>query len=199
MGDEETHIFQSIVPVPPFDKLLESDQVIQLLLRELSFIEKMISGHPREQRLRRIYIRSLFAFIEGTVYRLKQDAMAFKEFPHSELPILKEIIPRLNNKGKVEETEMHLRLMDNLRYAFCAIGEAFGIVYTLDSSDNGWSSIKKSLAIRHRITHPKNFSDLVISDQEWTCIVEAKEWFVGQIKHLFGNMANKVQEETRQK
>ena len=163
MNVKKTSRIRTLMPVPPFDKLPESDQVMALLKSELLFVEKRINAHPKEQRWRRIFVRSLFAFIEGCAYRLRQDAMGFKEFPTKELQVLKEKEYRLNEKGEISEGDMHIQTLANLRYSFNAYGRAFAINGALDISDNRWDSLERAQKIRDRITHPKDFDDLVIT------------------------------------
>ena len=91
---------------PDFDALQESDKVMGFLKSELTFIEDQIKDQPKEQRWRRIFVRSLFAFIEGCAYRLKQDAMGFREFPAEDLQVLKEKEYHLNERGKIAEGEI---------------------------------------------------------------------------------------------
>lgn len=147
---------RSIVPVPPFDVWLESDQMFNVLNNELELISNEINRKKKEQRWRRIFIRSLFSFIENCAYRLKQDARTFKKFPEEELCILTEKRHSLDDKGKVVEEKLFLKTLPNLKYAFNAFATAMDIDFKLNTGDARWENLKKSLKIRHRITHPKN-------------------------------------------
>ena len=151
MGNGETHQIQTIIHNPPFDGVEESSYVKELLTSELLYISELIHAHPQEQRLRRIFVRSLFAYIEGSAFRLKQDALKFGKFPAKEIPFLRERESRLNDRGEVSEADMRIPTLQNLYYSFCAFGKACGVDGTLDKSHHRWDSLKKALKIRHRI------------------------------------------------
>jgi len=175
---------QTMIPIPPFDIVFESNQMFALLHSELDFILEKMGKAFKEQRWRRIYIRSLFAFIESCAYRLKQDAMIFKKFPLKEVYILKEKRYHLNDKGEIVEENLHLKTLANLRFSFDVYARAWDINFKLDISDVRWEDLKKALKIRHRITHPKNLKDLVISNDEWLKVMHAEQWFYEELSKL---------------
>jgi len=126
---------------------------------------------------RRIFIRSLFAYIEGTCYRLKQDVKLFKKPSPQEDSIISEKRYVLDEKGSIKERDLYLRPEENIRFAFRIYAECFGLGFKLKTDGNGWNDYKHALKIRNRITHPKKNNDLKISDKEWEWIKNARTWF----------------------
>jgi len=51
-------------------------------------------------------------------------------------------------------------------------------------SDNKWNSFKKTINIRHRITHPKFEKDIKISDKDLKYIKESEIWFKETLNKL---------------
>ncbi|MET0168243.1 MAG: hypothetical protein ABW318_25045, partial [Vicinamibacterales bacterium] len=53
------------------------------------------------------------------------------------------------------------------------------IVHCKDNffSDNGWRQLQDALKVRDRLTHPKQGSDLVVSDDALRACHEAYTWF----------------------
>jgi len=133
---------------------------------------------------RRIFIRSLFAYIEGTCYRLKQDVKLFKKPSPKEDSFISEKTYALDEKGSIKERDFYLRPEGNLRFAFRIYAECFGSDFKLKTDGNGWDAYKRALVIRNRITHPKKIEDLKIPDGEWTCIANARTWFDDEYKRL---------------
>lgn len=133
---------------------------------------------------RRIFIRSLFAYIEGTCFRLKQDVKLFKKCSPQEDSIISEKSYVLDKKGFIKERDLYLRPMENIRFAFRIYAGCFGQGFKLKTDGNGWDAYKRALVIRNRITHPKKIEDLKIPDEEWTCILNARTWFDDEYKRL---------------
>jgi len=176
--------------VPASDTLFESDSMLNVLKNENDFILEKISKQPKEQRWRRIFIRSLFAFIETLCFRLKQDALEFNKFSSAEESILNEKTYVLNNKGEVEAKVLFLKTPENLRFSFNAFAKAVEAKFVLKVDDVGWDSFKQSLKVRHKITHPKKFNDLVISDDEFQKVISTMHWIYGQTIRLFDAWRN---------
>lgn len=133
---------------------------------------------------RRIFIRSLFAYIEGTCYRLKQDVKLFKKYSPQEDSIISEKTYVLDEKGSVKERDLYLRPQENLRFAFRIYAGCFGSGFKLKTDGNGWNAYKNALKIRNRIIHPKKNNDLKISDGEWAYIINAHTWFNDEYQRL---------------
>lgn len=133
---------------------------------------------------RRIFIRSLFAYIEGTCFRLKQDVKLFKKCSPQEDSVISEKSYALDEKGSIKERDLYLRPKENIRFAFRIYAGCFGSGFKLKTDGNGWKAYERALKIRNRITHPKKIEDLKISDGEWACIVNARTWFDGEYQRL---------------
>lgn len=133
---------------------------------------------------RRIFIRSLFAYIEGTCFRLKQDVKLFKKCSPQEDSIISEKSYALDEKGSIKERELYLRPKENIKFAFKIYSGCFGPDFKLKTDGNGWNAYKGALKIRNRITHPKKIDNLKISDGEWAYIVNAHTWFDDEYQRL---------------
>lgn len=135
--------------------------------------------------MRRALIRSIFSFIEGCCFRLKQDALVFcNEFSPGEISLLKEKTYILNARGIVEEKEAYLKAKHNLKFAFKAYAKAFNADFELKVNSEGWKSYLYALKIRNRIIHPKGFLDLVIKDKDMKKVMEARIWFGKNLTQL---------------
>jgi len=173
---------------------LERDQsrlMINFLWQELKLIQDTgkldtddAGKYVSESIWRRIFIRSLFAYIEGTCYRLKQDVKLFKKTSPQEDSIISEKTYGLNKKGVIKERDLYLRSQENLKFAFRIYAECFGSGFKLKTDGKGWDAYKHALKIRNRITHPKKNEDLKISDGEWAHIINARAWFDDEYKRL---------------
>ena len=156
-----------------------------LLIRNTGKLDSDDAGRDVSGSIwRRIFIRSLFAYIEGTCFRLKQDVKLFKKCSPQEDSIISEKSYVLDENGSIKEKDLYLRPKENIRFAFRIYAECFGSGFKLKTDGNGWNAYKRALMIRNRITHPKKNEDLKISDGEWAYIVNARTWFDGEYQRL---------------
>jgi len=164
---------------------MESGSMFDVLYQELAYIEQRIKASPKDQRLRRIYIRSLFAMVESCIFRMKQDAMAIKkDFSPEEILLMKETRGTLDDSGRVKKANDHIRTLPNLKFAIKAYTKALGINFKLNFADHRWDAFKNALKIRHSLTHPKHFLDLVITDPDWQIVLDAGAWFLSQLNEM---------------
>ena len=124
------------------------------------------------QFMRRTHIRALFAFIEGCIYMIKQEAFIHQKhkkesnFTPEEMILLKEETPYLERSGKVKKIPKYVDLLSNIRFTIECYKKTSNLNYELDVHGKSWQSFHNSLKVRDRITHPKNSSDMEICDNE---------------------------------
>lgn len=163
-------------------------QMSSLLLNDVKQCRVLLEAQDT-QFGRRIYIRTLFAHIEGITFQMKQDVLHIYEIKgwrcsEGELALLKEEAYELDDKGEVYVQMKPLQLRKNMRFAFKMFSHALGIDYELDVSSEGWSSLKESINIRNNITHPKHLDDLSISDEQLSTAKKADIWYALSIHRL---------------
>lgn len=136
---------------------------------------------------RRLLVRSIFAFIEGIVYRIKQIALASPDSSHltpAERAIAAEEDYELDSRGEVFIRPSRIKFLANIRFALMLYPKAEGVSFKVDFSGSGWEALQKAAKVRDRITHPKVLSDLMISDDEIHDAVYGFEWINRQITKL---------------
>jgi hypothetical protein len=138
---------------------------------------------------RRTLVRALFAYIEGSSYRLKQVAPPVAEYnsvalSKAETALLTEESYDLNDKGEAIIKKAKLRTAENLLFSVKIVSKAAKSTYEIDKSTEGWSAFKETIKIRDRITHPKSTEELNISDNELKVIMKTMTWFAASINNL---------------
>lgn len=117
---------------------------------------------------RRIYIRSLFATVEADIFQRKQLALAGHAvnatFDERELTILREVQYNVANNGAISESPRFIPLATNYRLSFQFAGRVINTRFQLDVGGESWREFLQCIEIRNGITHPKNPSDLEISN-----------------------------------
>jgi hypothetical protein len=142
-----------------------------------------------EQFWRRMLVRSFFAQVEGTCYRMKQYVKtAAPFFDHIQLSNQQKA--KLDDlrydpeNDRICQEESYIDLASNVIYSFEIFAEAHGDESAIDL-DRGqqprWASFKHSISLRNRVTHPKRAADLEIGNDEVSDLIEASEWYEARI------------------
>jgi hypothetical protein len=134
---------------------------------------------------RRMYVRAVFAAIEGEIFLLKQAALLYDgifntPFTPAEKMFLLEETFDLNDKGEPIKFKAKISLKKNIRFAFRAFAHATGTDIKLKVDDAGWLSFQEAIKIRDRLVHPKKGDELFVSDAETETIVNCWGWFISQ-------------------
>ena len=168
-------------------KLAEGFSFFAKLSDDVTSAKKILDSND-SQFSRRMYLRSLFALIEGNSFRLRQMALAAhkhrgKCLSDDEVIVLKEKEINVTENGKLKVRTKHLEFIANVRFSQNCFLKAIGGKQP-DYSDNGWALLKNAVKIRNRITHPRSEEDLIITDDELVLIDKAKEWYSNNVQYL---------------
>lgn len=152
------------------------------LLQDTKTAEELLDEKPT-QFAKRAYIRSSFAYIEGTVWLLKQACIGAADntdrrvFSHAEYALLNDEGYDLKNNGEPSVQPKFLRLPDNVKFTDRAVAKFFGSQPQLDGGSSAWNNFIEAIRIRNRITHPKNMRDYEVIDKEIEVCRAATHWF----------------------
>jgi hypothetical protein len=94
----------------------------------------------------------------------------------------------LKANGETSIQPKFLRLPDNLRFTIKVVSRLFEMQLELGVGTTAWGNFKKAIEIRNRITHPKNASDIDISDDEIKTCKEVSGWFNGIVAKFIENL-----------
>ena len=162
------------------------------LVRDVSDCEKSLDED--KQYLRRSYVRSLFAMIEGTIHCVKElefaELYAHKKTSIPTLVALKEKMFDIDEKGKIKENTKFVKSVNNLRFMVNTFDRLYGKKLDLGIGKSIWTSFKSAIKIRNRITHPKEPGDLNISDRELAIAKNVNEWFNVIVKDIIEHISD---------
>ena len=170
------------------DAVDELKRVIMVLNEDLD--AALIAGRTDPcQFAHRTLIRTYFAFVEGIAYQLRQVTRASLEgtdlLTHGERALLREERFQLNAKGEPETKENYQPMLPNLLFSVRCYVKNHGAIYSPDTGSSGWGSMKRAIAVRDRITHPKSAQGLEISDEDTEHFVRAAEWWKRTLMEMF--------------
>lgn len=141
---------------------------------------------------KRIFTRSVFSFVEGVLYVLRQICLSKPEcLTHEEHLLLKETTASIDDRGIARSIPIFSPTDKSTRFVFRVFQTVFDIGWSPDYSGEGWKSFQTGLKVRNRIVHPKSVESLNITSEEFTAVTHAHLWFsVNSMTLLMANTLN---------
>jgi hypothetical protein len=156
-----------------------SDSVDKGTRHEDGTIEADHEYHARQ------FIRAVFAFIEALTFSMKVKAAEL--CMRNRIPIMDaerflacDIEYALSDRGEVYERAAHIKLADNIRFAFALQEKALKLATKFDANVEWWSCLKAAIKVRDRLTHPKMPEHVDVSGDELHTVVKAFNGFKEQ-------------------
>lgn len=153
------------------------------------------------QFARRSLVRTIFAAIEGLTHTLKRaalhhDGLFNERLREVDRVYLKEECFDLDDNGKVKTRKSKIPLKTNVRLAFRTFAHMARLTLTLNVGDAGWDYFLKGIAIRDRLTHPKNSESLMVSDDEMETVENSYTWFANEYLRFMEAFTARMNEDT---
>ncbi len=147
---------------------------------------------------RRNYVRALFAYIEGSVFLIKQTAFSraiLSRFPLTlgEYAIMKEETYSLDRAGRVQVQDKFVNLAANLRFTVGCVNRIFDSNLSVNETSHHWSDFLRAIEIRDRITHPKGLAEFEVSEAEiQLCQRVCDDWFSELVAALITSVHQRI-------
>lgn len=162
----------------------DANAVRESFLRILAF--DVIAAMKRQsiednQANRRELFRTIFVAIEGLIWSYREHILSVAEttgnLTPSEKIVLSEKAYAVTEQGKVVESSRFIALVPLVRLITRI---AIKIAPALDEKFNnaGWGDFREALKIRHRLTHPKSRTDLLLDEKEMAICSRAFDWIL---------------------
>lgn len=169
-------------------------QILELLPDLVKDVKTAEEKLDNQQYSRRVYVRTLFAMIEGVTYAMKIAlfgiAQQYRKLKVPDLVVLKGSTFDLNNKGEIQEKRKDFQIPDNLRFTVRSVERVLESRIDLGVGTQDWTNFKKAVKIRNHITHPKNPKDFDISDEDLECIRSVNSWFNSIVEAMMNALTN---------
>jgi hypothetical protein len=130
-------------------------------------VELVNSDTPKN---RRTLVRAIFAEVESSIYLFRRLALNPQE-PEAELDasekaFLKEEQHEISEHGEIRVKQYFGRFLANFRFVIRMYMKVNGLNKAIDYSGSGWNALQKATKIRNRLTHPREATDLEVTDDE---------------------------------
>jgi hypothetical protein len=168
--------------------ITELQRVFTVLGEDLDRAVELGKQAPGQFALRTLY-RTYFSFIEGVSFQLRQVSLATLKdtdlVTHAELALLREERFQLNSKGIPEPRENFQSFLPNLLFSIRCYVKQHGASYEPNIGVVGWESMRKAVAVRDRLTHPKSGEGLTVSQEDERHLVAAAGWWKKTMLEMF--------------
>ncbi len=130
----------------------------------------------------RLYVRTVFASVEGVIQVMKSAALLRDEINElpvltpEELILLREEEVQVEDNGKVKIKKKKISLLHNFQFAFLTYAKVKGKTAKLDKND-GWERLKDAIQIRDRLIHPHSLKDLQVSQKDMEIVEQGMKFF----------------------
>ena len=128
----------------------------------------LLDAQPDNQAVRRALVRSLWGFVEGSVYGMR----SFLRTAHI-----------LSSTGGEEELPDRERTIDRVKKVLKMAAKDMAR-WEADFGTEGWEALRANLKVRDRLMHPKSASDVQISDGEVDEARDAATWLLETIVQI---------------
>jgi hypothetical protein len=133
------------------------------------------------QSTRRDFVRTAFAAIEGWLWYYKQEVQStigtVRAFSALEEAALSETSYLITDTGKLRAQTRFTAMATMFRFVTRIAEQQYGGPL-VDFQTSDWKNFNDAIAIRNRITHPKNIPDLTLSERDIMVVKNALLWLV---------------------
>lgn len=156
-----------------------SDEIYELVGYVRGSGPLVVNPTSLSQTKRRMFVRSVFAYIEGVSFTMKGIAFLItpEVFDLGERLLIEETQYRLKDNGKVKKEKARLRTEDSVRFAFASLHKAVRKDWDLKTERVGWELLDEMVDRRNQLTHPRKASQLHIDDPELEKVAQVFRWF----------------------
>lgn len=139
------------------DETEKAGEMANVLFQDVFECQKRLNAEDC-QFWRRVYVRTVFASIEGLMSFLK--LVATEE----------EVTASQSSK---------LRSKENIEFAYREFARRIDSTFVLDKNGKHWKALCSSLKVRNRLTHPKKLCELNVTEPELAAVKEVYSWICG--------------------
>lgn len=145
-----------------------SGEFSKVLAEDVTRAKKRMEAEPCDSH-RREFVRTTYSAIEAQAWQLKMfvidHVLDKRKASIYEISALREESYAINDKGDIYMQSRGYSLKVGLRLVV-AILKNHEIPIQIDFSSADWKNIDQALKIRNRVIHPKNMSDISVSENE---------------------------------
>lgn len=167
--------------------LIRTHDLLEHLADDVYRSFEILEGDKRCQYLRRVSVRNVFSFTEGVVQILKHEIKSdirMKRYPYILTKKDKEVLyEEKENDGKI--TQFFIPIEENIKKTFALASKVWELSnFVLDTNSVSYACFLRCKKSRNRLTHPRTFYDIDISDEEMADFASSFLWANSEFKRI---------------
>jgi hypothetical protein len=180
--------------MPSFPKIDKGEGFIRAydLLEELQSDVRLayetLDKDRESQYLRRCVVRAIFSFIEACIETIKVEVRSNIRTGFCAPDLTekdKETLGSLHVIGD-RKSDKQLPLDANIKRTFRLAAKVWGLSgYKLSTGGEDYVDFLRAKEARNRLTHPRTFYDIQVTDDDMHCHTTAYDWAQGEFSSLF--------------
>ena len=169
--------------IETFDR---NNELFKILLNDSMTSKDASRADIENQYLRRTFVRTSFATIEGLLNILNQSVVDI--YKNEFFALTNEELENLTEETRTKKGETRLKFMPlnkKLQFSFEIFARKIGgIDYKIDTTTDKWKEFENAIYIRNRLTHPRLPEDMLLDEKQMAVVLNAYSWFVDIYKEM---------------
>lgn len=166
--------------------LIRTHDLLEELQADIEAAYRTLEADKQSQYLRRCVVRAVFSFVEAAIECLKvelRSSVRLGYFSEENLTLKdKETLGALSifpNEG-----EKFLPLDSNIKRTFKLAAKIWSLDFKLRTGDKDYADFKHAKHARNKLTHPRTFYDIQVTDEDMHCHTIAGWWVQREFQRL---------------
>lgn len=167
--------------------LIRSHDLLEVLRADIDAAYRALEADRSNQFLRRCVVKSIFSFIEAIVECIKvelRSTVRLGYYPESKLTS-KEVETLGPLKVIGGTLGKFLPLDQNLKCTFKLAAKVWHLNFRLATSGEDFADFLAAKSARNRLTHPRTYNDVQVTDYDMHCHTIAGMWVQEEFQRLF--------------
>jgi hypothetical protein len=184
---------------PRIDKgegFIRSHDLLEALRADIDAAYNALEADRSSQYLRRCVVRAIFSFIEAVVECVKvelRSTVRLDYYPEASLtPKERETLCPLAVIGA--QPGKFLPLDQNIKRTFKLAAKIWHLKFGLTTGGDDFRDFLSAKSARNRLTHPRTFYDIEVTDHDMHCHTIAGMWVQSEFQRLFGARVQSLSE-----
>lgn len=174
---------------PRIDKgegFIRSYELLEELLSDIHVAYETLERDRQSQYLRRCIVRAVFSFIEALVECIKVELRSAVRLGHFTGELTEREPETLGPLSVLAGPGKFLALDQNVKRTFKLAAKIWGLpAFRLTTSGTDFQDFLAAKRARNRLTHPRTFYDIEVTDSDMHCHTVAGMWMRAEFHRLF--------------
>lgn len=160
--------------------------LLEVLNRDVHTAFEILERDKNNQYFRRSVVRAIFSYIEALVESIKVEIRSSLRTERPDFELSKKEKDLLGSLSLISQSEMRqLPLEQNLKLTFKLAARIWELNFRLNSDGEDYRNFIIAKSYRNKLTHPKTYYDVEVTDDDMHYYAVAGEWVQGEFRRLF--------------